>query len=143
MKRATMQLHANRPQTLARGGSPQMRTRSVTGTIGYQAPEILDDSKSYGTAVDLWSLGIILHAMLCGYLPERIPPSMSVHEDEVWCFGDGSEEMYAPTDDPVNVAKITHKIAKLKAKVARAEQREDANDEAARDSQAEADDTAR
>ena len=67
----------------------------------------------------------------------------SVHEDEVWCFGDGSEEMYAPTDDPVNVAKITHKIAKLKAKVARAEQREDANDEAARDSQAEADDTAR
>ena len=61
-----------------------MRTRSVTGTIGYQAPEILDDSKSYGTAVDLWSLGIILHAMLCGYLPERIPPSMSVHEDEVW-----------------------------------------------------------
>ena len=51
--------------------------------------------------------------------------------------------MYAPTDDPVNVAKITHKIAKLKAKVARAEQREDANDEAARDSQAEADDTAR
>ena len=68
----------------------------------------------------------------------------SVHEDEVWCFGDGSEEMWAPTDDPVNVAKIAHKIAKLKAKVARAEQREDANDEAAaaHDSQAEAEDGA-
>ena len=84
LKRATMQMQANRRQTSARGGSPQLRTRTITGTPGYQAPEILDDSKSYGTAVDLWSLGIILHTMLCGYLPERIPPPMSAHEDEVW-----------------------------------------------------------
>ena len=84
VKRATMHMHIHRRQPPARGGSPQLRTRTITGTPGYQAPEILDDSTSYGTAVDLWSLGIILHTMLCGYLPERVPPSMSAEEDEVW-----------------------------------------------------------
>jgi serine/threonine protein kinase len=29
----------------------------------------------YGTGVDIWSLGIILHAMLCGELPLTLPPT--------------------------------------------------------------------
>ena len=46
-----------------------LRTTTVTGTPGYQAPEMMDGGTSYGTEVDIWSLGIILHAMLCGALP--------------------------------------------------------------------------
>eukprot|EP00929_Paragymnodinium_shiwhaense_P008234 TRINITY_DN112174_c0_g1_i1.p2 TRINITY_DN112174_c0_g1~~TRINITY_DN112174_c0_g1_i1.p2 ORF type:complete len:145 (+),score=9.06 TRINITY_DN112174_c0_g1_i1:2-436(+) len=41
---------------------------SVTGTMGYIAPEILS-KKNYGTAVDMWSLGVLLFTMLGGYKP--------------------------------------------------------------------------
>ncbi|KDN37265.1 Pkinase-domain-containing protein [Tilletiaria anomala UBC 951] len=39
------------------------------GTTGYAAPEMLAGKKYLGKQVDLWSLGIILYALLCGALP--------------------------------------------------------------------------
>ena len=38
------------------------------GTLSFVAPEILE-GKPYDKSVDLWSLGIITYALLCGYLP--------------------------------------------------------------------------
>ncbi|KAK3677490.1 hypothetical protein LTR78_002340 [Recurvomyces mirabilis] len=39
------------------------------GTVCYSAPEMLKGEKYAGEKVDVWSLGIILHALLCGELP--------------------------------------------------------------------------
>lgn len=41
---------------------------SISGTMGYISPEILA-RKPYGTASDLWSLGVIVYELLGGYPP--------------------------------------------------------------------------
>ena len=39
------------------------------GSPCYASPEMVMGKKSYGFCIDIWSSGIILYAMLCGYLP--------------------------------------------------------------------------
>lgn len=42
---------------------------TVCGTTAYMAPEVLKNEKYSGFAVDIWSLGVILYAMVYGELP--------------------------------------------------------------------------
>lgn len=39
-----------------------------TGSLAFMAPEIFTDS-AYSKAVDVWSLGVVTHSILTGYLP--------------------------------------------------------------------------
>lgn len=43
--------------------------QTFCGTICYAAPEMLKGERYAGEKVDVWSLGIILYALLCGELP--------------------------------------------------------------------------
>ena len=43
--------------------------RTLLGTPGYLAPEILERWPAYDTKCDLWSVGVILFLLLGGYLP--------------------------------------------------------------------------
>lgn len=39
---------------------------AVPGTPSYMAPEIIKRQEYEGKPVDIWSLGVVLYAMLCG-----------------------------------------------------------------------------
>ncbi|KAJ3260510.1 hypothetical protein HK103_000652 [Boothiomyces macroporosus] len=39
------------------------------GSLHYAAPELVMNNQYMGETVDIWSCGVILYAMLCGYLP--------------------------------------------------------------------------
>ena len=42
---------------------------TACGSPCYAAPEMVQGTKYVGYTVDIWSSGITLYAMICGYLP--------------------------------------------------------------------------
>ena len=53
---------------LAQMVKPDEMLHHACGTPGYIAPEILCGT-AYGSAVDMWSLGVILYILICGFPP--------------------------------------------------------------------------
>ena len=51
--------------------------RSQCGSIPYTAPEVIS-AHEYSSAVDMWSAGVVLYAMLTGTLPFRASPGRDV-----------------------------------------------------------------
>jgi serine/threonine protein kinase len=41
------------------------------GSLKYMAPELLKGNTESSAAIDVWSLGIILHGLVLGFLPFR------------------------------------------------------------------------
>jgi serine/threonine protein kinase len=48
---------------------PKKLLETWCGTYSYAAPEMIQGQKYAAEAVDVWSMGVILYAMLCGELP--------------------------------------------------------------------------
>ena len=43
--------------------------KTACGSPNYAAPEIISGRSYGGVEVDVWSMGVILYAMVCGTLP--------------------------------------------------------------------------
>jgi len=55
------------------------------GSPSYTSPEMISGNKYDGYAVDVWTSGIILYAMLCGYLPFEERDNKSLFKKIVKC----------------------------------------------------------
>jgi len=58
--------------------NPKQKLTATCGTPEYVAPEILNE-QPYGLAVDMWSSGVIIYILLCGF-----PPFYGDNDDELF-----------------------------------------------------------
>ncbi|XP_065058731.1 maternal embryonic leucine zipper kinase-like isoform X2 [Rhopilema esculentum] len=56
-----------------------MPLATCCGSPAYAAPELISGREYLGNAADVWSLGVVLYGLLCGYLPFDVD-----HEDETY-----------------------------------------------------------
>jgi 5'-AMP-activated protein kinase catalytic alpha subunit len=54
--------------------------KTACGSPCYAAPEMISGEKYRGTTVDVWSSGVVLFALLCGYLPFEDPETAELYK---------------------------------------------------------------
>eukprot|EP00826_Nyctotherus_ovalis_P049724 TRINITY_DN6028_c0_g1_i8.p1 TRINITY_DN6028_c0_g1~~TRINITY_DN6028_c0_g1_i8.p1 ORF type:complete len:580 (+),score=128.01 TRINITY_DN6028_c0_g1_i8:153-1892(+) len=56
------------------------RLKTACGSPCYAAPEMIANKKYDGLQVDIWSAGVVLFALLCGFLPFEDPDTSSLYK---------------------------------------------------------------
>lgn len=54
--------------------------KTACGSPCYAAPEMIAGKRYHGATVDVWSCGVILFAMICGYLPFEDPNTSQLYK---------------------------------------------------------------
>lgn len=59
---------------------PGEKLKTACGSPCYAAPEMIEGKKYVGLQVDIWSTGVVLFAMLAGYLPFEDPHTSALYK---------------------------------------------------------------
>jgi len=78
---------------------PGKRLKVFCGTPSYMAPEIVKRSEYEGKPVDMWSMGILLYALLCGCFPFRAKAYPDLYRRIARGTFPMPEELSAPVKD--------------------------------------------
>ena len=54
--------------------------KTACGSPCYAAPEMIAGKRYHGSRVDVWSCGVVLFAMICGYLPFEDPNTSTLYK---------------------------------------------------------------
>lgn len=65
--------------------APQQTLKTACGSPCYAAPEMIAGKRYHGLGSDIWSCGIILYAMTCGYLPFEDPNTNKLYKKILAC----------------------------------------------------------
>lgn len=60
--------------------APGQLLQTACGSPYYAAPEMIAGKRYHGSTVDVWSCGIVLFAMVCGYLPFEDKNTLSLYK---------------------------------------------------------------
>lgn len=58
--------------------------KTACGSPCYAAPEMIAGKRYNGLGVDIWSSGVVLYAMICGYLPFEDPVTSKLYKKIMW-----------------------------------------------------------
>jgi 5'-AMP-activated protein kinase catalytic alpha subunit len=58
---------------------PKETLKTACGSPCYAAPEMIAGERYHGAKVDIWSSGVILYAMVCGFLPFEDPDTSKLY----------------------------------------------------------------
>ena len=59
---------------------PAQLLKTACGSPCYAAPEMIAGKRYHGSNVDIWSTGVILFALVCGYLPFEDPNTAKLYK---------------------------------------------------------------
>ena len=54
--------------------------KTACGSPCYAAPEMVAGKRYNGLMVDIWSMGVIMYALVCGYLPFEDPDTRLLYQ---------------------------------------------------------------
>lgn len=60
--------------------NPGDKLTTACGSPCYAAPEMIAGKDYFGSNADIWSCGIIMYALLCGYLPFEDPNTNKLYK---------------------------------------------------------------
>lgn len=60
--------------------SPAETLQTACGSPCYAAPEMIAGKRYHGSKVDVWSCGVIMFALVCGYLPFEDPNTTLLYQ---------------------------------------------------------------
>jgi 5'-AMP-activated protein kinase catalytic alpha subunit len=84
--------------------------QTACGSPCYAAPEMIMGKTYNGNAVDIWSIGIVLFAMVCGYLPYEDPDNLRLYKKIV------SGKLEFPSNISLVVKNLIRKILNVNPK---------------------------
>jgi 5'-AMP-activated protein kinase, catalytic alpha subunit len=64
---------------------PNEMLKTACGSPCYAAPEMIAGKDYHGLKVDIWSCGVILYAMICGFLPFEDPDTNKLYGKILKC----------------------------------------------------------
>ena len=78
--------------------------KTACGSPCYAAPEMIAGLKYEGDSIDIWSCGVILYALLCGFLPFEDPDTAKLYKKIL------NGEFQVPTFLKPNAHDLVNKI---------------------------------
>lgn len=83
---------------------PDEELKTACGSPCYAAPEMIAGKKYRGLLTDIWSSGVVLYAMVCGFLPFEDPKTSNLYKKIL--AGDFKIPKFLSTDCSHFVSKI-------------------------------------
>ena len=102
-------------------GGMESILETCCGSPAYAAPELVTGQNYLGAEADVWSMGVLLYALLCGFLPfddENIGTlykkiQEGVYEQPSW-LSEGSLLMLRKVKNSIGIENVYFSIFKLK-----------------------------